>query len=106
LLDDLLLATVVNDLEVLLLDLDDLLLLVEVVEAIGEVEAVALEAVENSTIEAITKDVVLALGDGGRDGLCGCGVLLVSSSKLKKWRKDLPAMVARARVAKYLRDIL
>ena len=45
LLHDRLLAAVVDDLQVLLLDLDDLLLLVELVEAVDEVEAVTTEAV-------------------------------------------------------------
>jgi hypothetical protein len=67
LLDNLLLEAVVDDLKVLLLDLDDLLLLVEVVEAISKVEAVALEAVHNGAVEAIAEDVG-ALGDRGRDG--------------------------------------
>jgi hypothetical protein len=75
LLHDLLLAAVVVDVdaEVLLLDLDDLLLLVEVVEAVGEVEAIAGEAVEDCAVEAVAEDVV-ALGDRGGDGAGGCGV--------------------------------
>lgn len=67
LLDDGLLAPVVDDLEVLLLDLDYLLLLVEVVEAVDEVEGavVAVEAVDDGV------EANLALGRGV-DGLCGC----------------------------------
>ena len=45
LLHNLLFVAVVDDLEVLLLDLDDLRLLIEVVEAVDEVEAVTTEAV-------------------------------------------------------------
>jgi hypothetical protein len=69
LLHDLLLAAVVDDLKVLLLDLDHLRLLVEVVEAIGKVEAVATEAVDDGTVESIAKDVVVALRLRSRDGL-------------------------------------
>ena len=67
LLDDGLLTSVVDDLEVLLLDLDYLLLLVEVVEAVDEVEGavVAVEAVDDGV------EADLALGRGV-DGLCGC----------------------------------
>lgn len=62
LLDDRLLSAVVDDLEVLFLDLDDLLLLIEVVEAVGKVEAVAAEAVDNSAIEAlVAEDVVIVV---------------------------------------------
>lgn len=81
LLYDLLLdAVVVDDLEVLLLDLDHLLLLVEVVEAIDEVEAAALVAVDYGAVEVIAEDAT-ALGVagkrlGGVDGLCNCGELV------------------------------
>jgi hypothetical protein len=71
LLHDLLLEAIVDDLKVLLLDLDDLLLLVEVVEAVGEVEPVAAEAIEDGAIEAVTEDIV-ALGNGGGYGAGGC----------------------------------
>tara|TARA_R110002003_G_scaffold130_3_gene12176 strand:+ start:19639 stop:20067 length:429 start_codon:yes stop_codon:yes gene_type:complete len=65
LLDDLLLEAVVNDLEVLLLDLDDLLLLIEVVEAVDEVEAIAVEAIDHSAVEVFaTKEVVVTLALG------------------------------------------
>jgi hypothetical protein len=76
LLNDLLLEAVVDDLQVLLLDLDDLLLLVEIVEAISKVEAVAAEAVDNCAVEPIAEDVALALGDRCGDGGGGCGVLV------------------------------
>lgn len=62
LLDNLLLEAIVDNLEVLLLDLDDLLLLVEVVEAVDEVETVTLESIDDSAVEALTKDV-RALGE-------------------------------------------
>lgn len=68
LLNDLLLEAVVDDLQVLLLDLDDLLLLVEVVEAISKVEAVAAETIHDGAVEAITEDAVLALGHRRGDG--------------------------------------
>jgi hypothetical protein len=65
LLDDLLLEAVVDDLEVLLLDLDDLLLLIEVVEAVDEVEAIAVEAIDHSAVEVFaTKEVVVTLALG------------------------------------------
>lgn len=73
LLNDCLLATVVDNLEVLLLDLDDLLLLVEVVESVNKVEVaiVAVEAVDNRV------EADLALGRTRKrsrsvDGLCSC----------------------------------
>jgi hypothetical protein len=69
LLDDLLAAAIVDDLEVLLLDLDDLFLLVEVVEAVDEVECtvVCVEAVDDGV------EVELSLGIAGSvDGLCCC----------------------------------
>ena len=73
LLDDLLSAAIVDDLEVLLLYLDHLFLLVEVVEAVDEVECtvICVETVNDGV------EVELALGvagkGGGRvDGLCGC----------------------------------
>jgi hypothetical protein len=69
LLDDLLLEAVVDDLQVLLLDLDDLLLLVEVVEAIGKVEAVTAEAIYDGAIETIAEDIVAALRLRGGNGL-------------------------------------
>jgi hypothetical protein len=85
LLHDLLLAAVVvDDLKVLLLDLDDLLLLVEVVEAVGEVETVTGEAVEHCAVEAIAEDVV-TLRDGGSNGAGGCEVLLVL---VMMWRNE------------------
>lgn len=58
LLDNLLLETVVDDLEVLLLDLDDLLLVVEVVEAINKVEAVAAKAVGNGLVALVGRQVL------------------------------------------------
>ena len=73
LLNDCLLAAVVDNLEVLLLDLDDLLLLVEVVESVNKVEVaiVAVEAVDNR----VKAD--LALGRTRKrsrsvDRLCSC----------------------------------
>lgn len=68
----LLAAVVVDDLEVLLLDLDDLLLLVEVVEAVCKIEAIAGEAIEDCAVETVAEDVV-ALGDGRGDGASSCG---------------------------------
>lgn len=62
LLDNLLAETIVDNLEVLLLDLDDLLLLVEVVEAIGKVESIATETINNSAVESLAKDVVVVAG--------------------------------------------
>jgi hypothetical protein len=56
LLHNLLLEAVVDDLEVLLLDLDDLLLLVEVVEAINEVEALAAEAVGDRRLALVERE--------------------------------------------------
>jgi hypothetical protein len=56
LLHDLLLEAVVDDLEVLLLDLDDLLLLVEVVEAVNEVEAIATEAVGDTRLALVVRE--------------------------------------------------
>ena len=72
LLHNLLLEAIVDNLKVLLLDLDDLLLVVEVVEAVNEVESLATEAV----VESITN---LALGKAGStlgcaDGFGSCGV--------------------------------
>ena len=55
LLHDLLLEAVVNDLEVLLLDLDDLLLVVEVVEAVNEVEAIATKAVGEGRLALVVR---------------------------------------------------
>jgi hypothetical protein len=71
LLDDLLLTAVVDDLEVLLLDLDDLLLLVEFVEAIDEVEALPAEAVRDGT-EVVTLVVGERLGHVDRFGNWVC----------------------------------
>ena len=72
LLHDLLLEAVVDDLQVLLLDLNDLLLLIEVVEAVRKVEAIAAETVQDSTVEIIAAEDVAALGYRGRDGLSSC----------------------------------
>lgn len=63
LLHDGLLEPVVDDLEVLLLHLDDLLLVVERVEAVDEVEALAIEAVGEGRVRG------LALGDIGGEAL-------------------------------------
>jgi hypothetical protein len=63
LLHDGLLEPVVDDLEVLLLHLDDLLLVVERVEAVDEVEALAIEAVGEGRIRGLT------LGDIGGEAL-------------------------------------
>jgi hypothetical protein len=61
LLDDLLLESVVDDLEVLLLDLDDLLLVVEVIEAIDEAEVL----VESTTVALYWGDIPYAwVGNG------------------------------------------
>lgn len=65
LLDNLLLEAVVDDLQVLLLDVDDLLLLVQAVEAVNEVEVVA-EAV---VAEALTRGE----GSGFAAGVDGLG---------------------------------
>lgn len=61
------LEAVVNNLQVLLLDLDNLGLVVEVVEAVAEVESIATEAIDNSAVESVTEDVV-ALRNRRRDG--------------------------------------
>jgi len=76
LLDDLLLDAIVDDLQVFFLNLEDLLLLVEVVEAVSEVESVPGEAVNHGAGVALTEDVVTAIGvvregDWSVDGLCG-----------------------------------
>lgn len=69
LLYDSLLEAVVDDLKVLLLDLEDLLLLVELVEVVQEVKALAVEAVHDSTVEAIATEDVVTLRYRGTDGL-------------------------------------
>jgi hypothetical protein len=68
LLHDLALEAVVDDLKALLLNLNYLLLLVEVLEAISEVEALAVEAVDYSSVETLAENVVGALGDRRGDG--------------------------------------
>lgn len=82
LLDDLLLDAVVGDLEAFFADLDDLLLLVEGVEAVGEVETGAGEAVDDGAVglaaEVFAVKDVGALGLGGGDGASSCVKLLVS----------------------------
>lgn len=84
LLDDLLLEAIVDDLEVLFLNLDDLLLLVEVVEAIDEIKALAPVAIDNSPVETFAKDVVATLGVARKglrsvDRLCNCRAVSVQS---------------------------
>lgn len=112
LLDNLLLEAVVGDLKVLLLDLDHLLLLVEVAEAISEVESIAAESVYDGAIEAIAEDVVAALGVArkglrGVDGLCSYGVSVLFYCRKAMRLNDVPARpVASARVAKVLNDIM
>ena len=73
LLDDCLLTTIIDNLKVLLLDLDDLLLLVEVIKSVDEVEVaiVSVEAIDDGV------EVDLALSGAGKgsrsvDGLCSC----------------------------------
>lgn len=73
LLDDCLLTTIIDNLKVLLLNLDDLLLLVEVIKSVDEVEVVivSIEAIDDGV------EVDLALSGAGKgsrsvDGLCSC----------------------------------
>lgn len=74
---DLLLEPVVDNLKVLLLDLNHLLLLVEILETIGKVETIATESINNSTVEAIAEDVVVALGLRRGDGASSYVVLVL-----------------------------
>jgi hypothetical protein len=66
-------TTVVYDLEILLLNLNDLLLLVEVVEAVDEVECaiVRVETVDDRAEVGLTLGIARE-GDRGVDGLGGC----------------------------------
>jgi hypothetical protein len=104
-----LLAPIVNDLEVLLLDLDDLLLLVEVVEAVDEVESavIAIEAVD----DGVEANLALA-GTRERarvDRLCGCSELVRCDNILsvRFGGKDIPARPAASTiVAIVLKDML
>jgi hypothetical protein len=73
--DDLAVSAVIDDLQILLLNLDHLLLLVEVVEAVDEVEASvsAAVAVDDSVDVVVTaEDAAVAFGLGRGDGLCSC----------------------------------
>jgi hypothetical protein len=73
--DDLAVSAVIDDLQILLLNLDHLLLLVEVVEAVDEVEASvsAAVAVDDSVDVVVTADdAAVAFGLGRGDGLCSC----------------------------------
>lgn len=79
LLDDLLLAAVVDYLQVLLLDLDNLLLLVEIVEAVDEAEVVAFAVAIAAVAVVITlvAIIIVALAIRGEslrgvDRLCRC----------------------------------
>jgi hypothetical protein len=53
LLDDLFLEAIIHNLKVLLLDLDDLLLVVEVIEAIDEVESLTAEPIREGALTLI-----------------------------------------------------
>lgn len=88
-----------------------MLLLVEVGEAVGEVEARTREAVDDGAVglaaEVFAVEDVGALGLGRGEGGGGCVDMLVVDQCSWMEKVNRPAKpVARARVAKILRDIV
>lgn len=98
LLHDGLLEAVVNDLEVVFLDLDDLLLVVEVLEAVDEVEVVAEASLAGSDVPSVGCTV--------GDGLSGYKMSSVLALMCECKLKNIPAKpVARASVAQVLKNM-
>lgn len=100
-LDNLLLEAVVDDLKVLFLDLNHLLLVVEVVEAVDEVEAIVAELALIYCGGTPSSDLQILRS---MDGLSNCSIVLETNTKRGLMLFHSPAKpVARAKVAQVLK---